>query len=64
MISCDKIDDKSLIQVAKHLGTDHHEISFTPEDGINILDELIYHLESYDITTVRASVGTNYLIYK
>ena len=45
------------LQVAKHLGTEHHEVLFTPEQGIEILRKVIYHLESYDITTIRASVG-------
>ena len=44
-------------QVARHLGTDHHEVSFTPEEGINALSDVIRHNESYDITTTRASVG-------
>jgi len=44
-------------KVAKHLGTDHHEVSFTPEEGINALVDVIKHNESYDITTTRASVG-------
>ncbi len=45
------------MQMSKYLGTEHHEVTFTPEEGIAVLDELVYHLESYDITTVRASVG-------
>lgn len=44
-------------QVADYLDTEHHEIVFTPEQGIEALENVIYHLESYDITTVRASVG-------
>lgn len=47
--------------VAKHIGSEHHEITFTEEDIINALDSVIYTLETYDITTVRASVGM-YLI--
>ncbi|KAK3108126.1 hypothetical protein FSP39_001696 [Pinctada imbricata] len=50
-------------KVAKHIGTDHHEIVMTPEEGISAIDSVIYHLESYDITTVRASVGM-YLVSK
>lgn len=49
--------------VAKHLGTEHHEVLFTAEDGIAAIKDVIYHLESYDITTVRASVGM-YLVSK
>lgn len=45
------------MQVANHIQSEHHEIVFTPEEGTAALDEVIYHLESYDITTVRASVG-------
>lgn len=44
-------------KVAAHIGSDHHEVLFSPEEGISVLNELIYHLETYDITTVRASVG-------
>lgn len=41
--------------VAEFLGTHHHEIRFTVEEGINSLHDVIYHLETYDITTIRAS---------
>jgi len=44
-------------KVAKHLGTEHHEIRFTAEDAINHLKDIIKSLESYDITTTRASIG-------
>lgn len=50
-------------KVATYLGTDHHEVLFTPEEGINAIPEVVRHLESYDITTVRASVGM-YLLGK
>jgi asparagine synthase (glutamine-hydrolysing) len=42
--------------VANHLNTTHHEVNFTVEEGIKHLNDVIYHLESYDITTIRASV--------
>ena len=42
-------------KVADFLGTEHHEIGFTVEDGINAIENVIYHLETYDITTIRAS---------
>lgn len=42
---------------AKHLNTEHHEVVFTPNEGLNAISRVIYALESYDITTVRASVG-------
>ncbi|XP_046331350.1 asparagine synthetase [glutamine-hydrolyzing]-like [Haliotis rufescens] len=44
-------------KVAKHLDTEHHEIIFTPEEAIDVLEDLIRHLETYDITTIRASIG-------
>ena len=50
-------------KVANYLGTVHHEVLFTPEEGINAIPEVVFHLESYDITTVRASVGM-YLLGK
>ncbi|WP_114491464.1 asparagine synthase B [Candidatus Ulvibacter alkanivorans] len=42
-------------KVAKHLDTVHHEIKFTIQEGIDAIRDVIYHLETYDITTVRAS---------
>ncbi len=39
------------------MGTEHHEIRFTAEDAINHLKNIIRALESYDITTIRASIG-------
>ena len=42
-------------EVAKHIGTVHHEIKFTIQEGLDALREVIYHLETYDITTIRAS---------
>jgi len=44
-------------QVAEFLGTVHHEVFFTPEEGFDSIPCVIRDLESYDITTVRASVG-------
>lgn len=44
-------------QVAKHIGTEHHEITFDEKDVYRVLDKVLYHLETADITTVRASVG-------
>jgi asparagine synthase (glutamine-hydrolysing) len=42
-------------KVAGHIGTIHHEINFTIEDGLNAIRDVIYHIETYDVTTVRAS---------
>ena len=41
--------------VAEHIGTVHHEIKFTIQEGLDAIRDVIYHLETYDITTVRAS---------
>lgn len=42
-------------KVADYLGTIHHEYHFTVQEGIDCLEELIYNLETYDVTTIRAS---------
>ncbi len=42
-------------KVAEQIGTIHHPIHFTVQQGIDALKEVIYHLETYDVTTVRAS---------
>jgi len=42
-------------KVADHIGTVHHEIYFTLEEGLDALRDVIYHIETYDVTTVRAS---------
>ncbi|XP_046813083.1 asparagine synthetase [glutamine-hydrolyzing] [Vespa crabro] len=44
-------------QVASYIGTEHHEIIFSSKDVAEILDKVIYHLETFDITTIRASVA-------
>lgn len=41
--------------VAESIGTTHHSIIFTEQEGIDALKEVIYHLETYDVTTIRAS---------
>jgi len=42
--------------VAQYIGSTHHEIIYSEEEGLEALNEVIYHLESYDCTTVRASI--------
>lgn len=42
-------------KAAHYLGTVHHEYVFTVQEGLDALPEVIYHLETYDVTTVRAS---------
>lgn len=42
-------------QVANFIGTIHHEYIYTIEEGLDVLSDVIYSLETYDITTIRAS---------
>ena len=42
-------------KVADHIGAVHHEIHFTVQEGLDALSDVIYHLETFDLTTVRAS---------
>jgi asparagine synthase (glutamine-hydrolysing) len=42
-------------KVADHIGTVHHEINFTVQEGLDAIRDVIYHLETYDVTTIRAS---------
>ena len=42
-------------KVADHIGTVHHEIKFTIQEGLDAIKDVIYKLETYDITTIRAS---------
>ena len=42
-------------KVADYIGTIHHEIKFTIQEGLDAIRDVIYYLETYDITTVRAS---------
>lgn len=49
--------------VAKHINSKHHQIELTEKDFLDAIEEVIYAIESYDTTSVRASVG-NYLVGK
>lgn len=42
-------------KVADHIGTVHHEINFTVQEGLDAIRDVIYHIETYDVTTIRAS---------
>jgi asparagine synthase (glutamine-hydrolysing) len=42
-------------KVADHIGTIHHEINFTVQEGVDAIRDVIYHIETYDVTTIRAS---------
>ncbi|CAA2983475.1 asparagine synthetase [glutamine-hydrolyzing] 2 [Olea europaea subsp. europaea] len=48
-------DLKAAREVADYLGTRHHEFYFTVQEGIDAIEEVIYHIETYDVTTIRAS---------
>lgn len=48
-------DNEAAVKVAEFLGTKHHVMTFTIEDGLNALSDVILHLETYDVTTIRAS---------
>ncbi len=41
--------------VANHIGTVHHEIKFTIQEGLDAIRDVVYNLETYDVTTIRAS---------
>ncbi|MGO4821579.1 MULTISPECIES: asparagine synthase B [unclassified Flavobacterium] len=60
-LDTDSPDAIAAKKVADFLGTEHHEIHFTVEEGIQILDQLIWQLETYDVTSVRASVPMFFL---
>ncbi len=51
-------DSKDLIaarKVAEHIDSVHHEVTYTVQEGLDALRDVIYHIETYDVTTVRAS---------
>ena len=56
-IDKDPIDTKYARIVADYLGADHTEVLFTKQDIFDTLSTLIFNIESYDITTIRASMG-------
>lgn len=56
-------DLKYAKMVAEHIGSNHHHIELSIDDFLKAIPEVIYSIESYDTTTVRASVG-NYLVGK
>jgi asparagine synthase (glutamine-hydrolysing) len=57
------VDLKYAKEVADYLDTEHHEIIINTDDLLSDIEDVIYAIESYDTTTVRASIG-NYLIGK
>ena len=60
-LDADAPDAAAARKVAAYLGTEHHEVHFTVEEGILILDKLIWHLETYDVTSIRASTPMYFL---
>ena len=46
---------KAAEKVAKFIGTKHYSFKYTIQEGIDALEDVIYHIESYDVTTVRSS---------
>jgi asparagine synthase (glutamine-hydrolysing) len=48
-------DLKAAQKVADHIGTIHHEVHFTIQEGLDAIRDVIYHIETYDVTTIRAS---------
>ena len=50
-------------KVAKHIGSEHTEVIFTEEEGLSVINDVIKTCESYDITTIRASIP-QYLLAK
>lgn len=60
-LSSDAPDIKAAREVAKFIGTIHHEVLFSVEQGIQELEKIIWHIESYDVTTIRASTPMYFL---
>ena len=56
-------DNKAARIAAEFLGTEHHEVHFTVEEGVAVLEQVIYHIETYDIISVRSGVPM-YLLSK
>ncbi|WP_306352825.1 asparagine synthase B [Flavobacterium sp. '19STA2R22 D10 B1'] len=60
-LTADAPDAVAARKVADFIGTEHHEIHFTVAEGISILEKLIWHLETYDVTSIRASTPMYFL---
>ncbi|EKO3925203.1 asparagine synthase B [Vibrio metschnikovii] len=48
-------DLKAAREVAEKIGTIHHEMTYTIQEGLDAIRDVIYHIETYDVTTIRAS---------
>ena len=62
-LDADAPDNIAARKAAEFLGTDHHEIHFSVKEGVEIIEKVIYHIETYDIISVRAGVPM-YLLSK
>ena len=62
-LDADAPDNVAARKAAEFLGTEHHEIHFSVEEGVQILEKVIYHIETYDIISVRSGVPM-YLLSK
>jgi len=60
-ISPDAPDMVAAREVARFLGTIHHEVFYTIEEGLEALEKVIWHLETYDVTTIRAATPMYFL---
>ena len=47
-------DLRMAAEVARHIGSVHHEFHFTVQEGLDALPDVVHHLETYDVTTIRA----------
>ncbi|WJS96959.1 asparagine synthase B [Flavobacterium johnsoniae] len=62
-LNADSPDNIAARKAAEFLGTEHHEVHFSVEEGVKILEKVIYHIETYDIISVRSGVPM-YLLSK
>jgi len=62
-LDADSPDNIAARKAAEFLGTEHHEVHFSVEEGVQILEKVIYHIETYDIICVRSGVPM-YLLSK
>jgi asparagine synthase (glutamine-hydrolysing) len=60
-LNADAPDMIAARKAASFIGTEHHEVFFTVEEGIEVLEQLIWNIETYDIISVRASVPMYFL---
>lgn len=60
-LNAESPDNKAARIAAEFLGTEHHEIHFSVEEGIQLLEKIIYQIETYDLISVRASIPMFFL---